>query len=59
VRRYGPSVGIPLKPATAGSGDGSLEFALLVGSGGSAGFCLHGDAAALLVSDAGLASLGA
>jgi len=59
VYRYEHPFRISLEMLSRLSGDGSLWFAVLVGTGRSSGFCLSGDAAALLVPDAALASLGA
>jgi len=49
----------PRKPHPSGRGDDSLGFAVAVGSGGSAGICLHGVAAALLAPGTALVRLGA
>ena len=46
---------VALETRHLGQGDGSLWFAVVIGTGGSAGFCAHGDDAALLVPGTALA----
>jgi len=50
---------VALETRHLGQGDGSLWFAVVIGAGGSAGFCAHGDDAALLVPGTALALNGA
>jgi hypothetical protein len=53
--RYEHSWAGALKLRQLGRDDGSLGFAVLVGSGRTAGFCFRGSDAALLVPGTGLA----